>query len=392
MNLASNFIIVLLFFFAEYGITVSMPIYITEALGQDVSFAGYFTSIFALSAICAMFVCRVVSCHINKMRLYFAALYLLGITICMYPFAGGIFFVFFLRFIQGFSSGMVRAIYNSVTADVVNKKHLGKAIGVIGSATIIAMMVAPPVAFAVSDAFSMTTLFLCLGGLCIVASCLVFFIHTKSESFLRSAQSKPELEMQANNKLYFFVLLKTMSSMGYGLFISFAVLYAKSVGGFNIGLVIAAYALASFMARLLTGFFTDKFHVKILLVFSYFLLFAGYMVFSLNTIPALLFGAFIVGAGSGIESTVLPTAAFRSSAYSSYLKTSSVLALSIATGIGLSSVVGGMLFRGDFRILFIFSGMIYLLLIMIVIVEYYFRPKIQLAGSGLGAEQLKHFG
>jgi hypothetical protein len=69
-----------------------------------------------------------------------------------------------------------------------------------------------------------------------------------------------------------------------------------------------------------------------------------------------------------------------------------VLALSIATGIGLSSVVGGMLFRGDFRILFIFSGMIYLLLIMIVIVEYYFRPKIQLAGSGLGAEQLKHFG
>jgi predicted MFS family arabinose efflux permease len=254
------------------------------------------------------------------------------------------------------------------------------------------MMVAPPIAFAVSGAFSMTTLFLCLGGLCIVASCLVFFIHTKSESFLRSAQPKPELEMQANNKLYFFVLLKTMSSMGYGLFISFAVLYAKSVGGFNIGLVIAAYALASFMARLLTGFFTDKFHVKILLVFSYFLLFAGYMVFSLNTIPALLFGAFIVGAGSGIESTVLPTAAFRSSAYSSYLKTSSVLALSIATGIGLSSVVGGMLFRGDFRILFIFSGMIYLLLIMIVIVEYYFRPKIQLAGSGLGAEQLKHFG
>lgn len=368
MYFSLNFLALFLFFFSEYAVTAVLPLYITEYLSMDEFYSGLFTGIFSISAMTAKFASGALADGFGKLKVYKSALLFTALTVFLYSKVAGIIAVSLVILLHGGASGVVRGLFMSVTASIVSKKYLSTAIGIMGVAMTLSMMISSAGSVLFVKSYSYISFFNLLAVLYIAAATIMFLFKLPETKISVPFKMGSFIE----KKVIPFALFRFCGAMCYGLFLSYAVLHAKKTGGINPGLVITAYAAANIILRPLTGFIIDRINVdtKYFLILPYIVLMAGYYMFAVSGADYILVSAFIIGVGAGMEYTIIGSSALKSVGELSLNRASSTIELFFSIGIAVSSISSGLFLHAGLSTVFTVASLVNIIPVTALIIFY----------------------
>jgi MFS family permease len=202
----------------------------------------------------------------------------------------------------------------SYVADFTPATHLGRAYGWYTMAIYSAMTLGPAAGGFLGHALGLRTVFLVAGAVILLMIGVVGPFLPISDNHPHEGGERPNFSAQARellaNRGYLASLLATLGScFGFGVFIAFFPLFARSQGieAGGTGLVFAAQALANTLTRLPFGYLSDRAARRSRLVVL------GLAVFSVSLaglalcnglIPFMLVAA-VLGAGMGVAYTAI---------------------------------------------------------------------------------------
>lgn len=290
-------------FAMEYGVTTVIPIYMVSFSSDSGHLSGYFVGIFSIAALISKLISVRLSQTFGRKALFISGLAICAISILFYPLMSLFILILLTRFIQGFGSGFVRAMYSPITISIAPADMLAKTIGIIGCASLLAMMWASPVAIKIYESKGVAAAIFVSSAVGLAACfCAMMVKYKETTPIIKIIGIKSFIEPSVVP----LSLLKGWTGAGYGIFLAFGILYAKSYGGFNPGLVITFYALANLFMRLLAGAVIDRFGIFKYISSSYIFMMAGYLLFSGgNSAFGFLASAALIGLGIGMEYTAL---------------------------------------------------------------------------------------
>lgn len=364
-----NFVSLFLFYLSEFAIIAVLPLFITGYLHFDKSYSGIFMGIFSAAAMITKFLSGAMADKIGRLVLYKGALFFCGVTIFFYSKVGGLAAVFVVTFLHGLSSGVVRSLFMSVIASIIPKKILGTTVGIIGIAIMASMMLSAVFSVTFIEYYSYEKLFALLTILYIVAAALIFLLKIKDEK----QQFTIKIGSFIEKEVIPLALLRFMGAISYGLFLSYGIIHAKEIGGFNPGIVITIYAAVNIVTRPLYGFMLDKFCSpipRLAIIAPYIFLFIGYLAFSRGDAALVLIGALVIGVGSGMEYTAIGSTALKKVDKAAFNRASSTMELFLSLGIALSAMLSGLLFSGSLSAIFTFASCICILPIVFASIYY----------------------
>ncbi len=133
-----------------------------------------------------------------------------------------------IRFIQGGFMGLTSVAGNTITIDVIPSKRRGEGMGFYGVTLSLSMSIAPVVAVALYDSFGFDPVILCATVIAFTGVASIFFIrYPQRDPVKRGAISLDR-----------FILIKALpsalsyilSTIPYGMVVSFVILYGKENG------------------------------------------------------------------------------------------------------------------------------------------------------------------
>ena len=355
MNLVYNFIAVLLFFFAEYAVRAVIPLFITDYLDFSRTYSGYFMGIFSIGGMVAKFITGAIADRFGKLRVYGIYLILSSIVVYFYGFFVSIYILMIVRLMHGFCSGAVRTIYQPVTVSLAKQQHLSRAIGITGTGAMAAMVVVAPIAVMFVDIWSYRIFFTTAAILCLSAFLMVLPIKLKEPAPVRTGGLGTFIEISS---VLPFAMLRFVHSAAHGIFMAYGIIFAKEVSLINSGLFLTAFALGNATFRSLTGFVMDR--IKkwyIIMIVAYLMIIVGYTIFSFQFF---ILGAFLVGAGSGIDYTAINSEVFNNIGDRSMNRISATMETVVSVGAGAGAVLSGLTYTGPLNWMFLFIGGLYI--------------------------------
>lgn len=302
-NIIFHFLTMFCLFTMEYGVTTVTPVYVSSVLSGSGHLSGYFVGIFSVAALISKIISVRLSETFGRKALFISGLGICAAVILFYPLASLFILILLVRFAQGFGSGFVRAMYSPITIGIAPINMLAKTIGIIGCASLIAMMWASPFAIWVYDTkgFAPAIFISSVVGFA-GCFCAIMVKYKEPKNTIKITGIKSFIEPSVVP----LSLLKGWTGAGYGIFLAFGIIFAKSYGGFNAGLVITSYALANLFMRLFAGAIIDRFGIAGYVSSAYAFMFAGYLFFAGGYGPfGFLISAAIIGLGVGMEYTAL---------------------------------------------------------------------------------------
>lgn len=364
MYLIIHFLALFVFFFAEYSLSAILPIYVTEYLHYEPSYAGYTVGIFAFSALISKFCFGFLADRLGTLKVYAAGLLATGFIVFLYGFANTLLLVFLIRFLQGASSGIVRTGYQPITVSLTSQQNLGKTLGFIGLAAVIGMMVGSPFSIKVIEILPMKPLFTLMASFYIAAFIIALFIKIPD---MGKVSDKFSIYGFIEKSVLPFALLRFINAACYGVFLSYGILFARQTPGFNSGYIITVYALSNILMRPLAGYIFDTFSRPMFILLSgYIMLGAGYAIFSMSS--AIIIGAFLIGMGSGMEYTGLNCAAFKKAGEKSLNKISTTMEVAFSAGMSAGGILTGLFYQGSLQLLFSITAAVYIVPIVLLFI------------------------
>lgn len=281
----------------------TIPIYLTDTLHIEHSKIGIVLSSYSL----ALLIIRPFSGYIidvfDRKKVYLLALCLFVATFFGYLFAVTIAALIIIRFIHGLFWGISTVSSNTIAIDIIPPPRRAEGIGYFGMNMNLAMAIAPFVAIHIFDNFGFHALVFCSIGMGALGIITASFIKTP---FKEKSEKRPPLSLDR------FILIKGLPlffnqilvTTGWGMLISYAVLYGKEISIPNAGMFFLFVACGLILARITSGRFVDKGYIHetviIALTTICISLFAFYY---FHTIVAYCASAFFIGIGYG---TMLP--------------------------------------------------------------------------------------
>jgi len=341
--LSGNFLLLFcsmsLFFFVEYSIIAIFPVYISETLNYGRSHVGLFMGIFSVSALVIKFFTGYMTDKTGRMTVFFCGLILCIICSGFFAAASAFTALVLVRLMHGAGSGAVRAVYPALTVDIVGKESAGRGLGLTGLTSMFGMVVASPAVYFLADKAGHSVVFIILTVIGILTVVPALFIRVEKRII---PYRRLSLESFIEYKVLMPALLRFITSIWHGLFVSYAVLHSRNAGVENAGIVLTAYALGNILARPCTGFILDKKSPGVVAWLSYALLFAGYCIFAAaQGYSGVVAGGFIIGMGAGIEHTMLPTIAAKIVGKDSLGRANSTLECAYSMGVVTGAVFCG---------------------------------------------------
>lgn len=319
----------------------TIPVYLTENMNISQSRIGVVLSSYSL----AMLMVRPFSGYIvdifDRKKVYLLALSLFVCTFLGYIYASTIALLMIVRFIHGAFWGISTVSSNTIAIDIIPSSRRAEGVGYFGMNMNLAMAIAPFIAMNIFDAFGFHTLVYCSIGMGILAIIAVSFIKTPKRE---KPEKRPPFSVDR------FILIKgipiffnqILVTTGWGMLISFAVLYGKQINVPNAGMFFLFVAFGLILSRIISGRFVDRGHIHAVSIVALSIITLSLFAFSFfHTIVAYCTSAFFVGIGFG---TLLPafqtlfinmaTPDRRGTANSTYLT-------AFDLGLGLGMLLGG---------------------------------------------------
>lgn len=319
----------------------TIPIYLTEFLGIERSEVGIVLSSYTL----AMLMIRPFSGYIidvfDRKKVFLLSLVLFVSVFFGYLFAATVMLLMIVRFFHGLFWGMSTVSSNTVAIDIIPASRRAEGIGYFGMNMNLAMAIAPFIAMNIFDSFGFITLIFCsitMGILAIIAVCLI------KTPYREKITEKPPLSLDR------FILIKglpiffnqIMVTTGWGMLLSFAVLYGKEIDIPNAGMFFLFVAFGLILSRIISGRFVDRGHIHYVAVAALSIITVSLLSFSIfHSIAAYCVSAFFIGIGFGTMLPAFQTAFINMAPHDRRGTANSTYLTGFDLGVGIGMLLGG---------------------------------------------------
>lgn len=216
-----------------------IPVYLVEELNISSSWVGVVLASYTIGLLCVRPFSGYVVDAVKRKPLYLVAFTITTALFAGYLVAATVASIMLVRFIQGGSVGLSSVAGNTIAIDVISSKRRGEGIGFYGLTLSLAMTLAPLLAVPVYNAFGFHTLIV----ICLLAALLGVIAVYNIKHVQKEKVSRPPFSLDR------FILIQAipagishmLCSIGYGMVVSFAVLYGKEIHVSNPGYFLYLY-------------------------------------------------------------------------------------------------------------------------------------------------------
>lgn len=285
-----------MFIFIGFQMTLpTIPLFV-EHLGGNDQMIGFVVGAFTLSALLIRpYAGRALESRGRKF-VYLTGLAIFVLSVGSFGFAGGMAFLFLLRFIQGVGWGFSTTASGTIATDLIPPERRGEGMGYYGLSGNIALAVGPSLGLILAGILDFRELFLICAGLGLAALLLSSVIRYKK---VEKVQKATALNFYEKSALQPSILLFFMT-VTFGGIASFLPLYTaqKDISGIQWYFLI--YALALLLTRTFAGQLYDKKgHRAIFIPGALLILFAMLLLSWLPNQGSLYVAAALYGLGFG---------------------------------------------------------------------------------------------
>jgi MFS family permease len=286
--------------FAFYMLMPTMPVYLVEELGIDVSRVGLALSSYTIGLLCIRPFSGYLVDSISRKPLYLFAFLMFSTLFLGYLFAMTVMAVMAVRFVQGGFMGLTSVSGNTIAIDVIPSKRRGEGMGFYGLMLNLSMSLAPLAAVSLYDMRGFPAL--------VIVAMVIAFIGVGSVLLIR--YPRREKAVRPPLSLDRFVLIKALpfvpsyllSAVPYGMIVSFVVLYGKEIDIANPGYFFIFMAIGVGIARLISGKLIDRGKVHLVSIVSLISLSCAFVIFSTFHNETVFFvSALVIGISFGIS-------------------------------------------------------------------------------------------
>jgi MFS family permease len=234
-----------------------LPDYLTSLGGAE--YKGLIVAAFTVTAMISRPFSGKLSDKIGRVPVIMVGSFVCLCCSLLYPFASTIVGFLLLRLVHGFSTGFTPTGQTAYVSDIIPTHRRGEAMGMLGTFSVLGMVVGPAVESSITNNFGIGTLFY-VSAACALASILI--LVTVSETlvpktrFTFSVLSVKKSDLFEPRVIVPCVVM-ALYAYSYGAMIAFIPDLAKSVS-LDRGILFACLTVASLTVRLLGGKASDR--------------------------------------------------------------------------------------------------------------------------------------
>lgn len=294
-----------------YFLLPTLPIFVTEVLGEDKSKIGYIIGFYALSALLIRPFSGYALDYLGRRRVYLISMLLFTLATFLYSYAATFLWLLALRFFHGLGWGMITTGGGTIPADLVPKQRRGEGIGYFGLSITLSMAIGPLIGLWMLAETSFDFLFYATFAITVLSLGLAYFVKYPdiahktplAETDPKPVQKKVKMfETKASHASVVVFLF----CVAYASVFSFVAVFSQENGLGHSGLFFFLLAVGVGISRPLAGRLMDRRGPNQIMFASFLLGFAGFIMLSLSShwLAMFLASGFVIGIGCG---SIIPT-------------------------------------------------------------------------------------
>lgn len=378
----ANFILIslawMLVFIGYYLLIATLPVYVVRNLGEHEAGVGLVMGIPTIPTVLLLPFFGQQSDRRGRKLILLLGLLGLALSGPLYILANALPWLIALRVFFGAVWAAAIAALIALIADVAPVTRRGEAMGYVNIASNLALGIGPAIGIAVIKAYDFNILFLTFTALAFAALVAGWAIgetvQKRRETVGTVTRASRPRRLRA---ILFSPMIMLSITVGYGALLAFLPLYALAEGVENPGVFFTVLAVFLVLARALTGKLSDRLGRRAVILPGLGLIIASLLILSLSAaLPAIIVVAILYGAGFGSTHSALMALAADYADVGSRGVAMSYLAASVEMGIGLGSIVLGLIVQFvGFSGIYVGAGLISLVgLVAFVALENGFKP------------------
>jgi MFS family permease len=328
---------------AFYFLMPTLPVYLQDVLKAGKQNVGLIIGMYTLAALLVRPVSGYALDTLGRKWIFLISIVLFSILFFFYPFATAIIPLLILRFLHGLNWGASTTAGFTLVVDLVSPEKRGRGIGYFGLSFTVAMSIGPVIGLKVMGNDHFTALFLVAGGVSLLGILMASMVRYP-------VFQKPEKPKFSWNKLIAKQSVPVSLNMliiaaSYGGVMTFITIYARE-NGLNAytGWFFTIMAIGTALTRIVSGSLFDRYGPTWISVFGIISVSGGLLL--LAHAPILTFfliSGFVIGVGFGVIFPTLQTMANNVVTPDRRGAANSTFLTGLDLGIGLGSVLTGVL-------------------------------------------------
>ncbi len=289
-----------------YLLLATLPIYVTEILGEDKSKVGYIIGVYSLAALAIRPFGGYALDAYGRKPIFLAALIFFVAVSASYLLSYSFFILLVIRIFHGITWGIVTTGGATIAADIIPEQKRGEGLGYFGLMITLAMAIGPMAGLKILGpvgSWSFDRLFMAS----LITSALALLLSLQVQySTVRRKSAGIRFSDFVETRVTSLAFVMLIVAVSYAGIISFITLYAQELDIAQAGSFFLAYAVGVAILRPFAGKFMDQRGPKLLMASSFCLYIIGFLLLSrIEGEIGFLLSAFIIGLGNGI---IMPTA------------------------------------------------------------------------------------
>ncbi len=336
-------------FFASFNMLIpELPAYLTSLGGAE--YKGLIIALFTVTAGLSRPFSGKLADKIGRVPVI-----LFGTAVCFvcgffYPVVTSVGGFLLLRLLHGFSTGFQPTGTTAYVADISPLERRGEAIGLHGLCGSLGMAGGPAIGSAVTNAFTLNTMFYLSSGMALLSVLLLLGLRetvTHRERFKLAHLTINRTEI-FEPRVWAPALVMLLVMFSYGTVLTLVPDFSVQLGIKNKGLFFTCFTIASLGIRFLAGRASDKYgRVPVLKTATLLLVVAMSCTALATSSTIFLLGAVLFGVASGMNSPTLYAWTIDRSDERHRGRAMGSTYIALETGIGLSSLAAGWVYAND---------------------------------------------
>lgn len=328
---------------AFYFLMPTLPVYLQEALHAGKREVGLIIGTYTLAALLIRPFSGYALDTLGRKWIFLTTIVFFSLLFFLYPFMLTLLPLLILRFLHGLNWGATTTAGFTLVVDLVPVEKRGRGIGYFGLSFTIAMSIGPVIGLKVMGENHFTALFLVAGAVSVLGILMASLI--KYPSFKRPDQSGFSLKMLISKQSVPVALNILILAASYGGVMTFITLYAKE-NGLNAytGWFFSIMAVGTALTRVFSGSLFDRYGPTWISVSGILAVSGGLLLLAhAPVVNFFLISGFVIGIGFGVIFPTLQTMANNVVTAERRGAANSTFLTGLDLGIGLGSVLTGIL-------------------------------------------------
>jgi predicted MFS family arabinose efflux permease len=346
-------------------VIITLPIFANRIFLVDESKIGLIILTLSSSAIIGRIASNYLLNFFKEFTIYLSLFTIFTLSSLAFYFVNSFYSILIVMPLFGASFGVVSTVILKIATEIVPKSRRAEGLGYFIMNMSLAMAIAPFIASLIYK-YNYYYVFLLAFALLVIALLLSYIVKYKSEV----VKEKLTLAMFFDKNLLPIFFISVFTLNGYGALFSYLNILADSRGIENASFFFILYSIFISLTRPIGGKIFDKYGYFNLMLIAFISLAFGLFLLSIaETLFALMTSSIFIGIGYGVLSTCFFALAIDKIGEHRKNLANSTIFISIDVGIGVGSLIAGIISSFSIDYIFQFSSTLILVALVIFLVE-----------------------